>query len=385
MKEFDIRNVVKGYAAIAELKEEVYPCGRQVVATQVFGAQQLAVLYWAATGIEIDIQKVISMLAFHQNHRVYVPMGMRFIIWDFDENTTPEARFAHFCLAMEEGLQAIGIQEYSSYIKLIKKKHYAYLLHEAQVSEQVFDELCDEMTTWVNSVDVTPVSTMLMDMVKAEYPEFVVEAVEFNRILARYCILAELKEKVRMGWVYWNVNTPHREVVSEHAFGTQSLAWLMDYYARYELDISKVVFMMCIHETEESIMPDFTPYDPVTPEQMIMMGQKSVNVLFGGLVRGQELMDLLDEFNAHETELSRFAYFCDKLECLFRVKSYCDMGLCTIEGGVEMVKNDPKIKQNIARGAKTVAELFMMNELPKFVGTDFEEVTYYLKTYDMSK
>jgi len=61
------------------------------------------------------------------------------------------------------------------------------------------------------------------------------------------------------------------------------------------------------------------------------------------------------------------------------------MGLCTIEGGVEMVKNDPKIKQNIARGAKTVAELFMMNELPKFVGTDFEEVTYYLKNYDMSK
>ena len=112
-------------------------------------------------------------------------------------------------------------------------------------------------------------------------------------------------------------------------------------------------------------------------------------MLFGGLKHGQKLIDLLDEFNAHQTNDSKFAYFCDKLECLFRVKRYTDLGLCTFEGGQDIVKNDPKIRQNIQKGAKTVADFFIMNEMPKYtsdnLGTDFAQVSNFLKVYDTSK
>ena len=174
-------------------------------------------------------------------------------------------------------------------------------------------------------------------------------------------------------------------MVSEHAFGTQPLAWLIYLESGNVIDIKKVVAMMSLHETEESIMQDFTPYDPVTSAEMLEMGKLAVEVVFGELKEQNMFIDLLDEFNAKVTAEGKFAYFCDKLECLFRIKMYSDLKLCSIEGGCDIVKNDPEIKENIAKGAKTVAELFMMHEMPKFKGTIFADITNCLKEYDTSK
>ena len=77
-----------------------------------------------------------------------------------------------------------------------------------------------------------------------------------------------------------------------------------------------------------------------------------------------------------------FAYRCDKLEFNFRIKKYSDLGLCTIEGGQPIVLNDPEIQRNIERGAKTVADLIIMHEMPKFIGTNFENVARFLRIYN---
>lgn len=388
MKNLGVQSVVAKYCSIAKMKETLYSNGRQIAATHIFGAQQFAVLYWSESGKSFDIKKVISMLAMHNITCVSLPTIMTLLIKEFELNRTFEARFAHFCLDVESELQTIGNKPYAEEIRLIKGKHYN-LLYEANVSDEQFDQLCAAMTKWVNTTDMTPVSSKLIKHFDTIYPEFLIEIEDLNRVMVRYFILAELKYKVRMGWNYWNVNTPHREVVSEHSFGTQPLACLMYHYGENQLDYNKVIFMMALHETEESIMPDFTPYDPVTQAQMLAMGKKSVQVLFGGLRRGKELSALLDEFNAHDTVESRFAYFCDKLECLFRIKRYTDLGLCSIEGGQDIVKNDPKVKQNLANGAKTVADFFIMNEMPKYtsheLGKDFVQVSNFLRDYDASK
>ena len=93
-------------------------------------------------------------------------------------------------------------------------------------------------------------------------------------------------------------------------------------------------------------------------------------------------VQLLDEFNAKSTPEGKFAYFCDKLECLFRIKTYSDSGACSIDDGCAIVKSDPEIKMNISAGAKTVADLFIMHEMPKFKGTIFADIASFLQGYN---
>jgi len=387
MKNFDVRNVVRTYCSVAQLKECEYHEGMQIAATHIFGAQQLATLYWSECGWEFDIQKVVAMIAFHEHKNVITSDDVWWLIADFNANTSLEAKLAHFFCDMESWIQSIDIAYYLTQVKYIKSKYYGSC-NEAKISDAKYDELCAELTQWRDTVDLGYVSNKLVKNIIKAYPEFCVRLEDLRvmkRIISRYCILCELKDKVRKGPIYWNVNVSRYEVVSEHAFGTQSIAWLMETYGDESLDIYKIVWMLAHHETEEAIMPDFTPYDPVSPERMLEMGRKAVKVIFGGLKKYEVLNSLLDEFNAKETPEAMFAYRCDKLEFNFRIKMYCDLELCTIEGGQAIVKNDPEIQKNIARGAKTVADLIAMHEIPKFIGTDFEQIVNCLKTYDTRK
>lgn len=383
MKNSDVRNVVRTYCSIAELKEGQHLVFDQIAATRIFGAQQLAVLYWAESGIEFDIQKVIVMIAFHANRMTQVPDSMRLYIEDYDANQAVEARLAHLFLGLEDVLHIEceeELNEATNQVKLIKAKYYGDS-NEAKITDADYDKLCAELTQWRNSADVGIDVADLWDFMLAPQ-KFRIGNDGWNRILVRYCILSELKDKVRKGPVYWNVKVERHEVVSEHAFGTQNIAWLMAAYEEFGLDLYKVMLMLAIHETEESVMPDFTPYDPVTPQRMLEMGTKAVKVVYGDLKKYEYLNSLLDDFNAKDTWEGMFAYRCDKLEFNFRIKKYSDLGLCTIEGGQPIVLNDPEIQRNIERGAKTVADLIIMHEMPKFIGTNFENVARFLRIYN---
>lgn len=394
-KNFDVQNVVSTYCQIAGLKErqhtehfgfEGWGPAQEVEATHVFGAQQLAWLYWSESEIKLDIMKVNALLAFHSIEDIWVPAKIGRLIDEFDENLTEEARFAHFCCALEDFLQTMCVGAYTDIIAFIKKQ-YGDLRDGDKVSDEKFDALCKDLCKWMRSVIfcIEPISTKVIQFAEQNYPEFLADFDVVNQVVARYCILSELKSKVRMGWNYWRVKVSHREVVSEHAFGTQPLAWLIHLATKNDVDIYKVSSMLALHETEESVMPDFTPYDPITPEQMLEMGDKSVQVVFGGLKRYKLMAALLDEFNAKATPEGKFAYLCDKLECNFRCKMYSDLGLCSIEGGSEAAKNDPEIILNISRGAKTVSDLFLMHEMPKYVGTPFEAIANCLKEFDTTQ
>ena len=88
----------------------------------------------------------------------------------------------------------------------------------------------------------------------------------FN-MLDVYYKLCSLKRKKRQGWVYWNVANTRIESIAEHVFGVQQLAWIMYSEAQLDLDIFKVIAMLSLHETEEVIIGDITPFDNVTDEE----------------------------------------------------------------------------------------------------------------------
>ena len=90
-----------------------------------------------------------------------------------------------------------------------------------------------------------------------------------KNILKFYLLATTLKEKIRSGLILWKVNKERLESVAEHIYGTCILAISID--SEYELDINldKVLKMLVLHELEEVIIGDLTPFDNVTREEKI--------------------------------------------------------------------------------------------------------------------
>lgn len=200
-------------------------------------------------------------------------------------------------------------------------------------------------------------------------------------VLDVYYKLCSLKRKKRQGWVYWNVAKTRIESIAEHVFGVQQLAWVIYSEAQLDLDIFKVIAMLSLHETEEVIIGDITPFDNITDAEKLAMGDKAVKQIFGKINKSEILIELINEFNQRNTKEAQFAYLCDKMECDLQVKRYSDLGKCSVENANKKIISDDRVKTILENGAKTVADVFLENDKGKYKGTVFEDVVNFLKKH----
>jgi len=97
-----------------------------------------------------------------------------------------------------------------------------------------------------------------------------------DNILKFYLLATSLKNKIRQGSIYWNVTAPRRESIAEHVYDTCILAIAIHSEYNVNVDISKVLKMLVIHELEEIIIGDITPFDNVTLKEKEEIGKKAV-------------------------------------------------------------------------------------------------------------
>ena len=71
-----------------------------------------------------------------------------------------------------------------------------------------------------------------------------------------YYKTAQLKEVLRSGPVQWQVEKDVLETIASHVYGTQMLAIALQSEMKLEMDFSKVLLMLALHETEEIIIGD---------------------------------------------------------------------------------------------------------------------------------
>ena len=119
----------------------------------------------------------------------------------------------------------------------------------------------------------------------------------------------------------WNVKKERLESVAEHIYSTQMLALAMYSEFDYDLDFSKVIKMLAIHELEETIIGDFTPYQLETEKKM-EIGHRAILKALEQLEDKQYWIALIMEFDARKSKEAIFAYQCDKLECDLQCKLY---------------------------------------------------------------
>ena len=111
---------------------------------------------------------------------------------------------------------------------------------------------------------------------------------------------------------------------------------------------------------------DITPFDNVSSEEKLIRGREAVKLVLKGLVKKDEYEALLEEFNAHYTNESKFAYMCDKLECDIWMKVYEDYGYNDINQSNLKPLKSVKIKEIVANGENKIANIFIEFDRDKY-------------------
>ena len=204
-----------------------------------------------------------------------------------------------------------------------------------------------------------------------------------TNVLDYYYLACKLKEVERTGWNEWNISKSGPvERIAEHIYGTQILA--MAIYSEYELDLDilKVTTMLAHHETEEIEIGDITPFDGVSDEEKRRLGEIGVDKVLKLLTNNKYVKELIVEFEEGSTKEAKFAYFCDKLECILWADYYSRTRRLTFENAPESQLNQPVVQNLIVGGATTVGDVFREFHKDKFISDEvFMEILNEIRVY----
>ncbi len=204
-----------------------------------------------------------------------------------------------------------------------------------------------------------------------------------ENVLKYYVLCNKLKTTIRSGWKVWQVNKERVESVAEHIYSVQQLAIAMYSQYNYDIDLEKVILMLAIHETEETLIGDLTPYDS-TEEEKQKLGHQAILKALEPLNIKDRLVDLILEFDARESKEALFAYYCDKLECDLQCKMYDEEQCVNIHDPEnQRIKDNPELVRLVAQG-NSWSGLWINNDLEK-IGFDenFAEVDKYARDNDI--
>ena len=197
------------------------------------------------------------------------------------------------------------------------------------------------------------------------------------KVVRFYVLCNKLKDIVRTGWLNWHVNSPRVESVAEHIYGVQMLALAMYSEYQYDIDIEKVLFMLAVHELEETIIGDLT-YLQVTNEEKEKMGHAAVEKILAELIAGDEIKSLIFEFDERKTKEALFAYHCDKLECDLQCKLYDEGHYVDPYNQGDSADHSPEVMEKLKNGEITWSSSWMNHDRPKYEDdANFMEVLDY--------
>ena len=198
-------------------------------------------------------------------------------------------------------------------------------------------------------------------------------------VIKYYALCNKLKDLVRTGWKDWKVDRERIESVAEHIYGVQMLAIAMKSQYDYDIDISKVIYMLAIHELEEVYIGDLTLFE-ISKEEKEKIGHDAIIKILHDLIDKEELIKLILEFDERKTKEAIFAYQCDKLECDLQSKLYDEEGCVDLnnQSGNKSYENE-KV-QELLKQENTWSGMWLKFGQEKYnYDENFKEVSNYAK------
>lgn len=203
---------------------------------------------------------------------------------------------------------------------------------------------------------------------------------KIKTILDYYILTNKLKDVIRSGWKAWGVKRERVESIAEHVYGTCMLAVAIWSETLPEVNLSEVLMMLALHETEEIVIGDITPFDDEPKQKIKSAGEKAVLAIFEKLIAKDVFFKLIHDFDTMATKEANFARKCDKLEADIQARIYSDEGSLKFENAGE-IKNNPKIKLLKEKTGNDVADYFAVWDREKHFQEDdiFLKINKYLE------
>lgn len=200
-----------------------------------------------------------------------------------------------------------------------------------------------------------------------------------KNVVDYYVLCNKLKNIIRTGWQNWNVQRDRIESVAEHIYGVQQLAIAMWSQYGYDIDIFKVIFMLAVHELEETVIGDLTMWD-VAADEKLNQGHNAVQMILRDLLEKEQIESLVLEFDAKETKEALFAYHCDKLECDIQMKLYDQEGCFDLKNQPNNpIINNPSVRK-VLDSEKSISNAWIEFDRSKYEDDkNFIEIIEYLK------
>lgn len=129
-------------------------------------------------------------------------------------------------------------------------------------------------------------------------------------------ILGKLKELQRSGWI--NKGIKNAETVAAHSHGVALLALL---FAPSHLNKEKCLKLALIHDLQEALVGDITPFDGISEEEKAQREKNAIKEISQKL-HFAELEDLFSEYEKNKTKESRFVRDLDRLDGVMQAQYY---------------------------------------------------------------
>lgn len=202
---------------------------------------------------------------------------------------------------------------------------------------------------------------------------------KIKTILDYYVLTNKLKDLIRTGWKRWGVQKKRLESVAEHIYGTCMLAVAIWSETLPEVNLSEVILMLALHETEENIISDITPYDDEQKLKLKQEGEKAVIAIFKNFVAKDVYFKLIHDFDTLATPEAVFARKCDKLESDLQARLYSDGGYMDLKYADE-IKELEQIKEYRKQGITDIADYFVLEDRKHFEEGDiFNKISHYIE------
>ncbi len=128
--------------------------------------------------------------------------------------------------------------------------------------------------------------------------------------------LNKLKELPRSGWLARKIPAP--ESVAEHSYGVVLLTLLL---APKHLNLEKCLKMAILHDLQEGVVGDYTPYDNISVQEKSLREKEAMRVIAEKL-GNMELLDIFEEYEQNTSPEAKFVKDMDRIECILQAKYY---------------------------------------------------------------
>lgn len=343
------------------------------VADHIYGCQMLAYAMKSEFDYDVDIEKVILMLAVHEIGKTIIvdltPEDMssqekskierkavsdlldlipntnmlRDLFEEFEACETKEAKFAYQIDKAECDLQARLYEQDGSFDENYERYSFTKGWVGFDRSKINFDENFDKLLSFIISNDMC------------------VKKCSDNKIqnvISFYTSTNSLKNIQRTGEKIWGINPEHFGSIAEHIYSTQMLAIAIYLVYGVNINITNVINMLSIHELGEVVIGD---------KSALLKSKDDRDDEWNGaieissfLIYGDIILSKLAEFNDGKTVDATYAKYCDKLAPDMISKIYDQLNLIDLNNqGNNPLLNNPIVKRYLETG-KSFSEMWIL-------------------------